>query len=140
MNKFLLEALATFLVSDPTISTSFQGIYLSTAAPGTDLPYLTLLKSGSTPTGILGKHLWVDKVIINFEARATTGDQAESLTEQVRTALFRKQPTLGWAGGQECGRWLAGDESSELEEGLGPDGTDVWVSRIPIGFSITRSV
>jgi hypothetical protein len=143
MNNSLLEALASYLAADPIISAIFAGIYTSSAAPGTALPYLTLLKASSVPVGILGvyqgKRAWTDKVTVNFEVRNTGADTADVLTEQLRTALMRRQQPLGWAAGQECGRWLAGDETGELEDGLGVNGTDVWVARLPVGFTITRT-
>lgn len=143
MNATLLEALAALLAADPVISTIFAGLYLGQAAPGTVLPYLTLVQTGSEPTGIIGavnsKRTYLDRVTVTFEVRTTAGDSDDLLKEQLRTALMRPQGTLGWNNGREVGRWLAGGESGELEAELGPNGTDVWVSRLPIGFTITRT-
>jgi hypothetical protein len=116
---------------------------LSTAAPGTVLPYLTLVQTGSEPTGVIGyyggKRTYLDKVTIGFEVRSTAGDNDDLLKESLKTALFTSTETpLVWTVGQECGRWLAGGESGELEAEMGPGGTDVWVSRLPIGFTVTR--
>ncbi len=36
------------------------------------------------------------------------------------------------------GQYLTEGEGGELEEGLGPDGSDVWVHRIPIVFTTAR--
>jgi len=141
MNNDLLEALVAYLEANQTIVGLFTGgIYNTTAAPGAVTPFLTLQATDSTPQGVIGFARWLDKVIVNFEVRHNTGDQAVQLVSQLRRALTTPgQTPVGWAGGQECGRWLAPGASGELEDGLGVDGSDVWVQRLPIGFTITRT-
>jgi hypothetical protein len=141
MNKTFLEALAAYLEANENILDLFSGgIYNTTAAPGAETPYLLLKLADTDPTGIIGGRWWVDKVTVNFEVRQTTGDAANVLIDQLRTALMAQPMTLvAWSNGQECGRWLQPSAAGELEDGLGVDGSDVWVERLPIGFTITRT-
>lgn len=139
MNATLLEALVAQIEANETIIGLFPGgVYNTTAAPGADTPSLNLKQTASQPTGIIGKKWWIDKVTVNFEVRDTTGDSAEILADQLRTALVQCIP-VGWANGHENGRFLMEGAAGELEEGLGVDGSDVWVQRLPIGFNITRT-
>ena len=139
MNATLLEALVAALEANETIVGLFGAqIYNTTAAPGGILPSLNLKQTDSQPTGIIGRKWWIDKVTVAFEVRDTTGDSAEILADQLRTALMLASP-VGWTNGQENGRFLMQGASGELEDGLGVDGSDVWVERLPIGFNITRT-
>lgn len=141
LNATFLEALVAWLEGSETVSALFTGgIYNTQADPYAELPYLVLRQTDSNPLGTIGRPRWVDKITIAFEARATLGDAAELLVEQLRIALFAAPISLlGWSNGQECGRYLIAGAGGELEEGLGPNGEDVWVQRLPIGFTITRN-
>jgi hypothetical protein len=139
LNATLLEALVAQIEANETIIGLFPGgCYNSTAAPGTETPNLNLKQTDSQPTGIIGKKWWIDKVTIAFEVRDTTGDSAEILADQLRTAIMQCTP-VGWTNGQENGRFLMEGAAGELEDGLGVDGSDNWVQRLPIGFNITRT-
>jgi hypothetical protein len=141
VNRTFLEALAAYLESQASVLDLFPGgIYNTTAAPGAEIPYLTLKLADSQATGIVGRPIWIDKLTINFEVRETTGDAATLLVDQLRTAIMSPPISLlSWATGRECGRFLMPSAAGELEDGLGVDGSDVWVERLPIGFTITRS-
>lgn len=135
----MLEALVAAIEANGAIVDLFPGgVYNTTAAPGAELPYLVLRQNDSNPFGIVGRRQWIDKVTVNFEVRDVTGDSAEILADQLSTALMQSA-TVTWTNGLECGHWLASGATGELEEGLGVDGSDVWVQRLPIGYTITRN-
>ena len=139
MNATLIEALVAQIEANEAISSLFPGgVWNTVAAAGDELPYVTLVKAGSEPTGIIGRKLWLDKITINFQVFAVGGDVAELLVDQLQTLLMQSAP-VGWTTGQECGRWLAPGETGQLDEGLGPNGEDVWIQTLPIGFTITRT-
>lgn len=139
MSATLLESLvAAIEANNPLVGPFTGGVYNTMAAPDTPLPYLVLRITDSNATGIIGSRKWIDKVTVTFEVRHTTGDAAEILADNLRTALMQ-MATVTWTNGLECGHWLAPGASGELEADLGVDGSDVWIQRLPIGYTITRT-
>ena len=140
MANTFVEALAASLAGDTRISGLVTGIWNDTLPddPTAILPYATFVQADSKSIGILGGAKWVDHIQVNFEVRAVLAYIASSLAQQLRDYLMAPQGSISWAGGQECGRFLPGNESSELEEGRGIDGGDVWVHRVPVMFTTAR--
>lgn len=141
MSANLIEALCTWADSDSWFAENFPGgIWNTDAATGTTtpLPYLVFTQGESRNLNIIGSPLRsVVFYTVQLEARAALAEDARNLGEQVRQQIL-SGPPLSWAGGLECGRLEIDGEGGELEEGLGPDGSDVWVHRIPIQFTTAR--
>lgn len=137
----LIEALAEWIDATPWFAANFSGVHNSQVpnSTGAVLPYLTFVQTDSRAssfiTGAVRKALVYP--VLAFEVRAATGAMARSLGEQARDQILAGTP-LSWTGGLECGRFPTDGEGGELEEGLGIDGTDVWVHRVPITFITAR--
>lgn len=137
MSTSLLEALGAWLQQDAEVQAMFKGGVWNTTAPlGTVLPYLTLVKAESRSQRVIGAGKWVEWITIHFEVRHTSGEATEALFTWLRNHLFQSEVTLRlrWDDGHECSRYLVEGQATELEEGLGPGGTDVWVARLPVIF------
>lgn len=140
MNRNLIEALVDWCDGNEVLTTAFPGGIYNTSAPtgsDTPLPYLTFAQGESRIVNVIGGNRAVAFPVVQIEARAIYAEDARYLGEQARTTLLGAGP-LSWAGGQEVGRIEIEGEGGELEEGLGPDGSDVWVHRIPIQFTTAR--
>lgn len=141
MSANLIEALVDWADAQDDLTAEFAGgIYNSDAPTGSDtpLPYLTFTQSDSRQQNIIGCRKWVQYMTVNLESRATFAADARTLGTLVRDRIVDDPSLLVWAGGQAVGRYLTEGEGGELEEGLGPDGSDVWVHRIPIVFTCAR--
>lgn len=131
----VVEALVQWCDAQPALLGLFPGgIYNSNAptGPSTPLPYLTFTQSDSRILNVIGLQKSVSWPTIAIESRAVAADQAREYGAQVRDLLLSAPGTLVWTGGIEAGRYQADGEGGELEEGMGPDGSDVWVHRIPL--------
>ncbi len=141
MNRNLIEAMVDWANTDPALTAAFPGGIWNTDAPtgtATALPYLTFTQGESRILTTIGIVRSVIFLVVQIEARAVYAEDARYLGEQARNAILAA-PALSWSGGQECpGRIEIDGEGGELEEGLGPDGSDVWVHRIPIQFFTAR--
>ncbi len=136
----LIEALVAWAdVQDDLTATFVGGIYNSDAPTGTTtpLPYLTFRQADSRQLNIIGGQ-FVQWMTVNLEARAVFASDARIFGTLVRDRIVDDDAKLIWAGGQAVGRYLTEGEGGELEEGMGPDGSDVWVHRIPIVFTTAR--
>ena len=137
----LIESLVDWADNQLDLVAAFPGgIWDSDAPTGatTPLPYLTFRQSDSRQQNILVPGTWVQYMTVNLEARDTYAANARTAGTLVRNRIVDDQTPLQWAGGQCVGRYLTEGEGGELEEGLGPDGSDVWVHRIPIVFTCAR--
>lgn len=139
----LIEALSAWMDATPEIADLYNGIYQGTAPSQDDegdalgLPYLTFVQADSRVTNVIGRPSAPVYIEVAFESRAATAETARQLGEVVRDRILSGSP-LSWLGGHECGRHQQGNEVGEQDEGMGPDGSDVWVHRIPITFLTSR--
>jgi hypothetical protein len=143
MPQNLIEALVAWSEGQDALIAAFPGgIHNDDAPTGTTtpLPYLTFTQGDSRQVNVIagvgGK--WVQWMTVNIESRAVYSADARTLGTLVRDALVDDPALMTWAGGRECGRYLTDGEGGELEDGMGPDGSDVWVHRIPITFTTAR--
>lgn len=140
MARNFIEALVEWADGDAIITTAFPGGVWNTAAPtgaDTALPYLTFTQGESRILNVIGGNRAVVFLVVQIEARAIYAEDARYLGEIVRNEIL-DGPMLTWSGGVEAGRVEIEGEGGELEDGLGPDGSDVWVHRIPIQFTHGR--
>jgi len=137
----LIEALVAWADDQPWIVSAFPGGVHNTDAPtgaSTPLPYLTFTQGDTRVLNVIGGGTRsVQWPTVMIEARAVYAADARNLGGQIRDLLLVSGP-LAWLGGTESGRYETEGEGGELEEGLGPDGSDVWVHRIPIVFCCSR--
>lgn len=140
MNRNLIEALVDWANNNAVLSATFPGGIWNTDAPtgtATALPYLTFTQGESRILNVIGGGRAVAFPVVQIESRAVFAEDARYLGEVARDAILGGPP-LSWAGGVESGRCEVEGEGGELEDGLGPDGSDVWVHRIPIQFTHGR--
>ena len=140
MARNLIEALVEWADADPTVNALFPGGTWNTAAPtgaDTALPYLTFTQGEGRIVNVIGGNRAVQFPVVVIEARAVFAEDARYSGQAIRDALLAAPP-LAWTGGVEAGRCEIEGEGGELEDGLGPDGSDVWVHRIPIQFTHGR--
>lgn len=140
MTRNLIEALVEWCDGNEVITAAFPGGVHNTDAPtgtATALPYLTFTQGESRIVNVIGGGRAVMFPVVQIEARAVYAEDARYLGETTRNTILAGGP-LSWAGGREVGRVEIEGEGGELEEGLGPDGSDVWVHRIPIQFTTAR--
>jgi hypothetical protein len=131
----LIEALVEWADAQPSMLNWFPGGFYQGIAPtGTDtvLPYMTFVQTDNRPTNIMGRSSRVEHVEVTLEARADNAKDAGRIGQQARDLLLNAAP-LSYSTGAESGRYLGG-ETGEIEDGMGPDGSDVWVHRIPMTF------
>ncbi len=136
----LIEALVAWADAQDDITATFVGGIHNTDAPTgttTPLPYLTFTQADSRQLNIIGGG-FVQYMTVNLESRAVYAADAREFGTLLRDRLIDDDAKLIWAGGQAVGRCLTEGEGGELEEGMGPDGSDVWVHRIPIVFTTAR--
>lgn len=145
MANNLIEALEEWADAQPDLAAQFPGgIYNSAAptGPTTLLPYLTFAQADSRQQNVIGAiggvNRWVQYMTVNLEARSYLAADARIGGTLVRDRIVDDTTALIWPGGSCVGRYLTEGEGGELEEGLGPDGSDVWVHRIPIVFTCAR--
>ncbi len=141
MPSDLIEALVQWCDASPDLLDLFPGgVYNSIVptGPSTPLPYLVFTQSDSRILNIIGAGKSVTWPVVSLESRAVQADQARELGAQVRDLLLVNRGTLVWIGGSEADRYETDGEGGEMEEGLGPDGSDVWVHRIPMVFVTAR--
>lgn len=137
----VIEALVQWCDEQAELQELFPGGIYNTMAPtgpSTPLPYLTFIQADGKILNVIGGTKAVSWPTVAIEARAIAADQARELGAQVRDILLEAPGSLQWIGGMEAGRYETDGEGGELEEGLGPDGSDVWVHRIPMVFMTGR--
>ena len=143
MPSNLIESLVAWSDEQPYITATFSGGVYNTEAPtgtATALPYLTFTQADSRVLNVIGGGPPVAQwLTVLVESRAVYAHLAREYAERVRDFLLRQPPSLAWSGGYETARYQGDGEGGELEEGLGPDGSDVWVHRIPLVFCVTRA-
>lgn len=140
MTANLIEALVAWIDAQDDIAAVFPGGTWDSDAPtgtATELPYLTFRQGEARPTNVIGGKL-IQYVTVNLEARAAQAADARRAGTLVRDRLIDGAEFFTWEGGQAVGRYMADGEGGELEEGFGPDGSDVWVHRIPVVFICSR--
>jgi len=140
MTANLIETLVEWIDDQDDLVSIFPGgIWDSDAPTGTStpLPYLTFRQTDSRMINIIGGK-FVQFMTVNLESRAVYAATARTLGTQVRDRIIDDATRFVWAGGQAVGKYLTDGEGGELEEGRGPDGSDVWVHRIPIIFTTAR--
>jgi hypothetical protein len=135
----LIEALEAWIGEQPAITGLFPvEIYNDDAPPGggVQLPALTFTQKSGKILGLIGGGIiqWPE---VNIEVQAAYAEDARRLAGRVRDILLQGSP-LSWQGGSEAGRYETDGEGGELEQGIGPDGGDVWVHRIPLVFITAR--
>lgn len=137
----LIEALHGWALDQNAIVDVFTGGVHNTDAPtGTDtaLPYLTFTQGDSRVLNVIGGGPPVAQwLTVLIESRDVYAYTARSNAERVRDFILNSGP-LSWDGGYETARYQGDGEGGELEEDMGPDGSDVWVHRIPVVFCVTR--
>ena len=137
----LIEALVQWCDSQPELLELFPGgIYNSVVptGPSTPLPYLNFTQSDGKILNLIGLQRAVVWPSIAIQSRSFAADQARANGGLVRDIILQSNDPLVWLGGVEAGRYQTDGEGGELEEGLGPDGSDVWVHRIPLVFVTGR--
>ena len=135
----LIEALEAWVGSQTSIGDLFPGgTYQDDSPPdsGTSLPALTFTQTSGRIVNVIGSSSiqWPE---INVEVQAIYAEDARSLADRV-AKLILSGSSLTWMGGREVGRYQVDGEGGELLEGVGPNGSDVWVHRIPLVFVMVR--
>jgi hypothetical protein len=137
----LIEAIEEWIGSQTSITGLFAGgTSLEDAPPeaGEALPSLAIVQRTSRIVNIVGSSSRAIQYLeVDAQIQAIYAEDARRLAGRVRD-LILSGGTLTWSGGREVGRYQADGEGGELEEGIGPDGSDVWVHRIPLVFCTVR--
>ncbi len=136
----LIEALEAWISAQPEITDLLAGAaYIDDSPPGDgpQLPSLTFSQKTGRVQNLVGTPASIQWPEVSIEVQAEYAEEARRIAWRVRD-LILDGPPLAWHGGREAGRSEGDGEGGELEEGVGPDGSDVWVHRVPINFCITR--
>lgn len=139
-NRNLIEALVDWANTTTAVASAFPGGVWNTAAPtgtATALPYATFTQGEGRIVNVIGGNRAVQFPVVVIESRAVFAEDARYLGQALRDTLLTA-PAFSWQGGSEAGRCEVEGEGGELEDGLGPDGSDVWVHRIPVQFTYGR--
>ena len=141
MPSNLIEALSAWAAEQPYLTGLFTGgIYQSEMPPTEESapPYLTFVQGDSRALNVIGTAQPVAEwLTVVLEVRHSTAAAARQHAQKARRYLLDAPLSLSWDDGRESARYRIDGEGGELEEGLGPGGTDVWVHRLPIVFCTT---